>query len=124
VMMAATAGDRHLRELWEIRAAVFGGPPTSENPKVFGSVTGMAILRRSFAAVEWRDYEDTLRCTDPDDIVAFLTSAPPGEDASPGQLKALRQAVRARFDLTDGVLPVSKETGVFLARGPLPRARI
>jgi SAM-dependent methyltransferase len=116
VLMAATSGPRHLRELWEIRAEVFGGPPRSLNTEVFGSVTGASILRAFFSNVEWREYADTLRCTSVDDVVAFLTSSPPGEDASPDQLMVLRRAVENRFDAGRGVLTVAKETGVLLAR--------
>jgi ubiquinone/menaquinone biosynthesis C-methylase UbiE len=121
VLVAATNGARHLRQLWEVRSRVFGGPPTSVLPEIFGSVTGAAILRRAFSRVEWRDYEDTLRCTDPDDVVAFLISAPPGEDASPAQLADLRLTVKDRFDAGGGVFTISKETGVLLARDPLHR---
>jgi SAM-dependent methyltransferase len=117
VLMAATSGSRHLRELWEIRAEVFGGPPTSVNTERFGSVTGAAILRQRFSSVEWREYADTLRCTSVDDVVAFLTSSPPGEDASADQLTVLRRAVQSRFDTGAGVLGVAKETGLLLARG-------
>jgi SAM-dependent methyltransferase len=119
-LVAATNGPRHLCELWQIRSEVFGGPPTSRNTEIFGTVTGRAILGRSFAAVKWREYEDTLRCTDPDDVVAFLTSASPGEDASPDQLAELRRVVDERFDTGGGVFTVSKETGVLLARGARP----
>jgi SAM-dependent methyltransferase len=115
VLVAATSGPRHLIELWQIRAEVFGGSPTSVNPDVFGSLTGAAILRRSFAGVQWRAYPDRLRCTSPDDVVAFLTSAPPGEDATSNQLRDLRRAVDRRFD-DEGVFFITKETGVFLAR--------
>jgi hypothetical protein len=94
------------------------GPRTSRNPDLFGSVTGMEILRRGFTSVEWREYLDILRCTDPDDVIAFLTSAPPGEDASQEQLEDLRRAVEDRFDAGKGVFTISKETGIFLGRGP------
>jgi SAM-dependent methyltransferase len=118
VLMASTSGPRHLVELWELRSEVFGGPPKSENPEVFGSVTGREILGRKFANVEWRQYDDTLRCTDPNDVVAFLASAPPAEEASPDQLRDLRRRTKDRFDAGDGVFTISKETGIFLARGP------
>jgi SAM-dependent methyltransferase len=110
-LIAATVGPRHLRELWEIRSEVFGGPPMSRNPASFGSVTGEPILRTCFASVEWREYVDTLRCTDPDDVVAFLTSAPPGEDASVDQLRDLQRAIERRFRDGKGVVTISKETG-------------
>jgi len=118
VLMAATNGPRHLRELWEVRSEVFGGPPTSGHTDIFGSVSGRPILEESFADVEWREYEDTLRCTDPDDAVAFLTSSSPGEDASAQELQDLRQAVGRRFDEGAGVFSISKESGVFLAHRP------
>jgi SAM-dependent methyltransferase len=118
VLMAATVGPGHLKELWEVRAEVFGGLPKSVHPDVFGSITGAALLRRRFAGVEWRPYEDTLRCTDPDDVVAFLTSAPPGEDASPEQLTELRRAVERRLVSGGGVFTVAKDTGAFLTNGP------
>jgi SAM-dependent methyltransferase len=118
VLMAATNGPRHLRQLWEIRSAVFGGAPTSVHPDLFGSVTGAPILGRGFSRVEWRPYEDVLRCTDPDDVVAFLTSAPPGEDASAEHRDELRRMVQDRCDAGGGVFTVSKETGVFLADQP------
>jgi hypothetical protein len=93
--------------------------PESENLAVFGSATGAAILRRNFASVERRDYVDSLRCTVPDDVIAFLTSAPPGEDASPEQMEILRRAVQKRFDAENGVFTISKEVGLFIGRRPL-----
>jgi hypothetical protein len=117
--MAATNGPRHLSELWQVRSEVFGGPPESAHTEVFGSVTGVAILERSFADVEWREYEDTLRCTVADDVIAFLTSSSPCEDASPEQLTDLRRVVQGRFAAGQGVFTISKEAGVFLARGPI-----
>lgn len=122
-LMAATVGPGHLRELWEIRAEVFGGPVSLETAEVFGSVTGARLLRRSFGAVEWREYDDELRCTSLEDVLAFITSTPPGEDASPGQLNDLRRALEALFDAGEGVFTVSKETGVFLASDPKAAAR-
>jgi len=111
VLMASTSGPHHLAELWEIRAEVFGGPPESVNPEVFGSITGGPILRRSFARVEWRAYGDTLLCTSADDVVAFLSSAPPGQDATPDQRTELERAVEGRFETDGGVLAVTQETG-------------
>jgi SAM-dependent methyltransferase len=119
VLMAATNGPRHLRELWEVRSEVFGGPPTSVHTDIFGAVSGRSILEGSFADVQWRAYEDTLRCTDPDDAIAFLTSSSPGEDASAQELRDLRQAVARRFDEGEGVFSISKESGVFLAHRPM-----
>lgn len=121
VLEAATVGPGHLRELWEIRAEVFGGRPVSGTADAFGSASGLSLLQQDFGTVEWREYEDRLLCTSPDDVLAALTSSPPGEDASPSQLRALRLAVDRRFEAEGGTLPVSKETGAFVARVPLRR---
>jgi SAM-dependent methyltransferase len=121
VLVAAANGPRHLQELWQVRAAVFGGRPMSRLVDIFGTVTGRPILDRSFNDIRWHEYPDELRCTVPDDVVAFLTSAPPGEDATPEQREELRRAVDRRFAAGHGVFTVSKETGVFLARGPRRR---
>jgi SAM-dependent methyltransferase len=116
LLMAASNGPRSMDELWQIRSEVFGGPPRSVNTERFGSVSGLAILRRFFSQVEWREYEDTLRCPAAEDVVAYLTSSAPGLEANAAQLRDLRRAVQRRIEAGAGVLVVSKESGVFLAR--------
>jgi hypothetical protein len=120
VVMAATSGAAHLRELWEIRAAVFGGPPGSATVDMFGTESGEPMLRHHFDQVEWRLYEDELHCTRADDVVAFITSSPPGEDATLEQHQHLLSVVEERLERGRGLLRVSKGTGVFLARRPKP----
>ena len=78
--------------------------------------------RRQFALVEWRNFADTLECTDAEDIVAYLTSSFSGEDATPQELRILRAKVAARLDAGNGVIKVSKETGAFVAWTPLRSA--
>jgi SAM-dependent methyltransferase len=117
LLVAATNGRGHLRELFEIRDDVFGRPETTV-ADVFGIDIGHSILASGFDDVEWLPYEDRLVCYDPDDVVAFLASFPPAEDASPAQQERLAAAVRERFDAGGGVLEISKETGVFLCCEP------
>lgn len=116
VLIASTIGHAHLRELWEIRSEVFGGPAAGETVQVFGRDSGDRILRARFHDVEWHPYEDELRCTEPDDVVKFIASTPPGEDGSAEQIELLRRVVDRRFDEGEGVLTIAKETGIFLAR--------
>jgi SAM-dependent methyltransferase len=118
-LVAATNGARHLRELGEIRLSVVGGEdPLEAVARAFGVVSGEALLRAQFGVVEWRAYEDELVCTDPADVLAFITSAPPGEDATEAERRELEAAVAARFEAGGGVFRVSKESGVFLCRQP------
>jgi SAM-dependent methyltransferase len=119
VLVASTNGSRdYAVQLSELSAEVFGGVSASETLEVFSSVTGPPIVGGSFTRVERRDYHDELRCTEPDDVVAWITSGPPAEDASPTQLDQLRSAVQARFDAGGGVCKLTREVCVFLCREP------
>ena len=120
VVLVATAGAAHLRELWEIRSEVFGGPPTSATVDAFGTESGGRLLAERFGSVTWRPYPDELVCGEPDAVVAFMTSSPPGESADDEQLGRLRAAVDRRFEAGGGTLRVTKETGVFVCRQPRP----
>jgi SAM-dependent methyltransferase len=115
-LVASTVGPSHLRELVEIARAVFPAPPRRVLGDVFGPVSGLAPLERFFDIVEWRTYEDYLRCTNVDDVLAYVTSVPPGSDATPEQVCRLTAEIERRMDGGHGVLEVVKESGVFLAR--------
>ncbi len=117
-LLAAANGPANMRELWEIRSQIFDVKDQAGTTERFGSVTGLPMLTARFAQVEWRTYVDELRCTEPDAIIAYLTSCPPGEHAAPPLLAALHRAVHARFDDTDGVFTITKDSGAFVASGP------
>jgi SAM-dependent methyltransferase len=115
-LLAATNGARHLRELGEIRAEVFGVMPLDDTVLAFGVESGQRILDGAFGVVEWQEYVDELRCTDPQDVLTFLLSVPPGEDATPEQRDQMVAAVAARFEQGNGVMTISKESGAFVCR--------
>ena len=121
VVMAATVGETHLRELNEIRAEVFGTTRRHATVEAFGIDVGRSILRSCFDTVEWRPYDDELDCTDAGDVLAFLASAPPVEEATDEQHRLLATAVERRFAEGGGRLRISKETGVFVCTGPRAR---
>lgn len=114
--LIATNGADNLRELWDLRSAVFGGASGDPVSAAFQLENGEPILRARFASVERRMYPDELRCTDPDDVFAYLGSAPPGADATPAQQAALRAAIAAAFSRNGGVLPIRKSVGLFICR--------
>jgi SAM-dependent methyltransferase len=118
VLMAGTSGADHLRELAEIRAEVFGGPRVLATVGIFGIEVAEPMLRRCFVDVEWRNYDDWLDCTDPDDVLAFLASTPPVEDANHEDRRRVVDAVHRRFAAGGGRMRVSKETGVFVCARP------
>ena len=93
-----------------------------ETVEAFGLETGLPIVRRSFGWIERRDHPDVLRCTDPVDVMAFLTSYPPGETATSEQRHRLEMVVRDRMAEGGGALVVHTEAGVLICRDPRPAA--
>jgi SAM-dependent methyltransferase len=118
-VVVATNGRRHMRELWAIRAAVFGLDPVDQTVDVFGIESGFPILRECFAEVAWTTYHDELRCTRPDDVIAYLCSTPPVEDATYEQQTTVEKAVNEAFTAASGVMIITKDTGCFVCTRPL-----
>lgn len=118
VVVVACVGDDHLTELHQIRHEVFGTPTADPLPSKFGAAAGAKVLPATFGNVDWRPYRDSLDCRDPDDVVDYLASIPPVEDASPDDRARVVAAVRDRFEQGGGRLRVTKDTGLFLCREP------
>lgn len=113
--VAATVGPTHLAELFAVEKTVFGVETVRTQPDVFGSISGFAVLAPAFAQVEWRPFVDVLRCTNCEDVVRYLLSAPPGENATAKQVAALVAEVDRLIERGDGAFTVTKETGTFVA---------
>jgi SAM-dependent methyltransferase len=115
VLMASTVGAGHLRELFRLEASVFGPTRVLRHHEVFGAKSGATLLADMFRDVLWHPYDDELRCTDVDDVLDYVCSTPPGEDATPDQLVKLRRTIEAEMALHDGILTVEKDVGAFIA---------
>ena len=117
VALVSTNGGDHMRELTAILVATFGhGLP--EEVSRFGRETGGDLLRASFADVEWHPFADGLACTDPADVLAYMTSFPPGEGATPAQRASLQAGIDAAFTAGAGTFRITKDAGTFVARRP------
>jgi len=123
VAVVACVGDGHLAELHQIRQEVFGEDWARALPATFGARSGARLLPSRFGRVDWRPYDDRLDCRDPDDVVAYLASTPPVEDADAAQHTRVVELVRARFDAQGGRLQVSKDTGLFICHAPSAPSR-
>lgn len=123
IAIAATTRSRHLRELWEIRARVFGIEPVDETAAKFSPEIGLGVFRRHFVEVQWYDYPDQLVCTDPADVMGYICSVPPADSAADEQISRLTDEVDRAFHAGGGELVVTKEVGCFVARGPRTRPR-
>jgi SAM-dependent methyltransferase len=112
----ATNGISNMRELFDLRRLVFGGKHGDQLSAAFTLENGRPMIEAVFATVELRKYPDTLICTEPRDIVDYLTSSPPGDGASESQIQVLHEAVAAAFETSGGKFIVTKDVGVFLCR--------
>ncbi len=116
--LVACVGDGHLTELRQIRQEVFGEPWAEAITDTFGAAAASQVLPGAFDAVDWRPYRDRLDCRDPDDVIDYLASTPPVEDADADQHERVVRAVQARFAAGGGRLRVSKDTGLFVCGRP------
>jgi SAM-dependent methyltransferase len=116
VAIASTNGKDSLGAIMELGQAAFGGARGDAHLGGFSLESGEAIMRRHFASVEVRRTADRLLVTDPADVVAYLTSFPPGDAAPPPVLKRLRAITEAAFEAGGGVLEVVRDAGYLLAR--------
>ncbi len=115
VVLAATNGRGHMREIDEVIAETFGDHG-EELAEVFGIDTGEARLRERFASVVWHAYDNDLIVDDVDAVVAYGLSFPPGDAATPDEQAAFAAAVARRF--VDGRLRIRTRAGVFVCRSP------
>jgi len=108
-LFAATNGDDNMRGLFDLLESVHGGPIARGSD--FRLANGREQLADVFASVTRVDYDDGLRVTDPEAVVAYALSR---EEFSDSDAPALRAAVEDAFE--DGRLDVTKEVGVLIAR--------
>ena len=116
VLYAVTNGLGHLREIDDLLSAHGVSEAGARHCRAFGLETGGDQLRTFFREVEVRRYEDRLEVTDPDAIVAYVLSMSVARRVDAG---ALRRDICAVIE-RDGLFTVSKATGMFVARSPLP----
>jgi SAM-dependent methyltransferase len=116
VLYAVTNGLAHMHEIDSLLAAHSLEEAFDRHSRAFGLETGRDQLRSSFAEVELHHYEDRLEVTDPDAVVAYVLSMSAGRAVD---RDALRRDVAALIE-RDGCFQVSKATGMFVARSPLP----
>ncbi len=82
--------------------------------------SGRPLVEAQFDRVETERLGDVLEGADEDDVLAYLTSFPPGDRANETEIADLKQRIAGRFVSDDGVLRVTIETGVFVCRQAIP----
>ena len=115
-VVASTNGELNMAALFELGHAALGGERLDLAAAAFSVESGEAILRRHFAEVDARRAVDVLRVTDPADVVAYLTSFPPGDRATPAMLTRLEAMTVQAFAAGGGVFEITRDTGFLVAR--------
>lgn len=110
---ATTIGERTQCELQELYAPYRDRIPfTDAKASPFTLENGESQLRRHFAQVERREYLDSLRVTDPADLLEYIKSL----QTIPPEIEPEFDAhVRAAFE-PDGAMCITKEQGMFVCK--------
>lgn len=116
--LVATNGRENLAELFALRGEVWPGAPVDPVSWRFGIETGGPMLEEAFAELALERYDDDLMVTDPADVVAYITSSPPGAGASAEELARLEAAAQMAFARGGGTMRIGKDAGLFTCRGP------
>jgi hypothetical protein len=113
-----TFGPRHLDAVADLSRQILGWSPLDLADRRFGTSNGAAILGTAFASVDWQPHPSTMVCTDPADVYAVIESTAAGQEASPEECRALKEAIEDRFRAGGGTMTVTVESGCFVAREP------
>jgi len=100
-----------MAELSGLVEQALGRPAARPSP--LSSEDGLTLMQGQFGEVEVRRYDDTLRVTDPVDLLGYLTSLP--EADAPGAVARLAAAIDAAFGATDAFI-ITKTSELLLAR--------
>lgn len=111
---ATTVGERHMQEMNAWLDAVSGGHYVSKITGSFTLENGAEQLKPFFSRVTVSRYEDSLRVTEMEPLVAYVRSAVAASDLQEDRLEALRQEWQNTLKQT-GEIFISKDSGLFEA---------
>lgn len=117
----ATNGHGHMDGMKDAVMAVFG-EYSDGLYDVFGIDTGEARLRKQFESIAWHAYDNDLAVTDPQAVVDYGLSFPPGDSATPAQREQFAVEVEQR--LVEGIFLIRTRTGLFVCAAPRPEGRL
>jgi len=116
IAVIGTNSVTNYAELFRLGSAAFGGPPVDPGAAMFSLESAAPLLARLFEKVELEASTYAMQVTDAADVVAYLTSLPPGDAANSDQRKRLQAMVETALRDGGGVLPVQRSSGYFVAQ--------
>jgi ubiquinone/menaquinone biosynthesis C-methylase UbiE len=114
-LFAATVGDRHLNEIgaWLSRATMKDDLPRFTDP--FLLENGLEQLQEFFSNVEMSRYEDNLRVTEVEPILAYVRSGIRAAYFSEAEMAKIEQELRQQIE-HNGEIFITKASGLFEAK--------
>ncbi|MGC9350039.1 MAG: class I SAM-dependent methyltransferase [Anaerolineae bacterium] len=120
-LFASTVGERHMYEMWELMTPYLADvhERTQSVSQGFTLENGGAQLSRYFSAVERYDYDDHLRVTEAEPIIAYLRSSTTlmNCDLDESMVAELREHISGEIE-AHGAFHIRKASGLFVAHGP------
>nr|MBF6589837.1 class I SAM-dependent methyltransferase [Ktedonobacterales bacterium] len=116
-LYAATNGGTHLCEIGELVGRVAPAAATLWGERAalpFRLENGGELLAQHFAVVSARRYENALRVTEIEPLVAYIRSTPLGTLPPEDAMARLRSHIAEEI-ATHGALTITAETGIFQA---------
>ena len=120
-LYAATNGREHLREIRELIEGFDLHSSIWAHHNAFSLENGEAQLRGSFDRVSCVRFDDSLEVTEVKPIMAYIQSGFSSEElaANAKGLQAIQVFIGRQLN-EEGVMRISKETGMFIAEKPHP----
>ena len=115
-LFAATIGQDHLRELWDLLVNVDPRADVGDGSMWFGLENGETQLRPHFADIVIHRYDDALLVTEPEPLVEYALSMQRSSLIAE-RPDLLRQEVRRRIE-REGAFYIRKDVGMFEAIRP------
>lgn len=114
-LFASTLGTGHLREIYEY-AMDFEETDSRQRWEIpFNLENGAVELARFFEDVRLLEFEDGLRVTEAEPLVAYVLSMTHPSRHTPERTTALRDRITGQL-AQFGVLEIAKESGMFIGR--------
>jgi ubiquinone/menaquinone biosynthesis C-methylase UbiE len=113
-LFATTVGDRHLKEIgaWLSRATMKGILTPFSQP--FLLENGLEQLQEFFSNVELSCYDDNLRVTEVEPIMAYIRSGIRATEFSETELAKIEKELTEQLE-REGEIFITKDSGLFLA---------
>lgn len=115
IIAISTNADDNLQELFELGAQVFGGHKGDPAAQIFSTLKAQSLLSEGFEKITLHKFEDIYDIDDAEDVYHYLTSFPPGIQATDEQQATLRALIAKRLIESDGVFKVRREGALITA---------